>query len=230
MQSIRCLVLVIFLVFFSKALFPQDSLKDLDQVYGLDQTLCNGKKYTYIQPPGSTGHPFLVSPAYFVGSVSLGPKCYRDVILNYDIFNQQLLLQYADAKGVLYVIEVSKAWLKGFSLGSKNFELLSEGREPGYFQVMGKGSLRILYFWRKTLKTNDVIGSSNFVFSAAIRDSYVLMDGKLKPYRTKRSLIRVFNPEQRPAIKSYMRKNKVKIRKSSDEVMEEMITFIGNLR
>lgn len=203
---------------------------DLDRVYGLDQTLCNGKKYNYAPPPGSKGNQFLLSPVYAAGSVTLKGKCYQDAILNYDILNQQLLLQYADEKGALNIIEVSKAWLKGFRLGNMNFELFGPEKNPGYYQVLGEGSLRIFYFWRKTLNLNDVINSTNFVFSSALRDSYVLMNGQLKPFRTKRSLIKLFETEHRPEIKNYLRKNKIKVRKTSDKAMAEMIIFIGNIK
>jgi hypothetical protein len=56
------------------------------------------------------------------------------------------------------------------------------------------------------------------------------MDGKLKPFNSKRSLIRLFDPGKRPEIKSYIRKHKIRIRKASDQVMGEMITFIGHIR
>jgi hypothetical protein len=77
---------------------------------------------------------------------------------------------------------------------------------------------------------DDAVGSANFIFTKAVRDSYVLMDGQLKPFSTKRSLVRLFSKEHRPEIKSYLRKNKIKVKKASDKAMAEMITFIGNLK
>jgi hypothetical protein len=56
------------------------------------------------------------------------------------------------------------------------------------------------------------------------------MDGQLKPFRTNRSLIRLFDPGHRPEIKSYLRKNKIKVKETSDQAMAEMITFISNLK
>jgi len=96
--------------------------------------------------------------------------------------------------------------------------------------VLGSGRMKILYSWRKNLNLNTVIGTNNLVFTPALRDSFVLMDGKLQPFVTRRSFIRLFPQGQRAEIKSYMRKHKVKMKKASDKVMEEMITFIGNLK
>lgn len=230
MQRLKCSLVLISICFFSGTLLSQEPVKVLDQVYGLDQTLYNGKKYEYIAPLGTGGHPFLRSILFYPGSVTLKGISYHDIKLNYDIFNQQLLLQYADNTSPWNVIEVSTAWLTNFSLGSMNFERRNLEQQPRFYQVLGEGNVQILYFWRKNLNLNDAIGSSNFIFSPAVRDSYILTDGQLKPFSTKRSLVRLFAPGMRPEIKKYMRKNKVKIKKASDQVMAEMITFIGNIK
>jgi hypothetical protein len=226
------LVAFIFIIFFtySGALISQDSVKVLDRVYGLDQTLYNGKKYNYFLPPGTKGDQYLSSPDYVAGSVNLRGKRHQDVTLNYDIFNQQLLLKYKDETGALNIIEVSKAWLKSFRLGNMNFEFLTLEQSPHFYQVLGEGPVRILYYWRKNLKLDAAIGSSNFAFTPAFRDTFILLDGQLKPFKTKRSLIRIFNPVHRTEIKSYLRKNKIKLKKASDQVMAEMITFICNIK
>jgi len=211
-------------------LSSQDTAAVLDRVYGLDQTLCNGKKYLYAPPPGTRGHQYLLTSFYTPGSVTIKGKCYQDVMLNYDILNQQLLLQYANDVNPFNVIEVSKAWLSGFSLGRLNFELLIFGKDTCFYQVLGAGQVKILYFWRKILNLDLVIGSYVFNFTPAIKDSYILKDGKLRPFRNKRTLVAIFDPARRQEIKSYIRKHKIKVKKATDETMAELITFIGNLR
>ena len=216
-------------------LFPliarsQEQLKTPDAAYGLDQTLYNGKKYSYRPPPGTNGTQYLVSQLFFYGTVTLKGKTYHEVILNYDIFNQQLLLQYSDEHDPLNVIEISKAWLTRFSLDSMNFEYLRLDQGPNIYQVLGDGPVRILYFWRKSLNLNDVIGTSNFVFSKPVRDAYLLKEGKLLPFNSKRSLVRHFDAAKRAEIKSYLRKNKIRINRTSDKAMTDAINFIGKIR
>ncbi len=230
MKRILRYLFPIFFFLIPVTLLSQDALNVLDRVYGLDQTLCNGKKYTYLILYSTKGHQYLLSPEYIDGSVTIKGTCYQDITLNYDIFNQELLLRYEDEKGILKTIEVSKAWLTNFSLGNMNFEFLNLEQEPRFYQVLGKGPLRILYYWQKYLSLDGTIGSSGYLFTLADRDSFVLMDGQLKRFKTKRSLIRLFEPEHRPKIKSYMRKNKINMKRASDEAMAEMITFIGNIK
>ena len=223
-------VLSIILFSISGTLISQDAVKVLDRVYGLDQTLHNGRKYNYYLAFGTKGHQYLFSPDYIAGAVTLKGKSYQDITLNYDILNQQLLLKYKDEGGALNIIEVSKAWLESFRLGNMTFKFLDLEQDPRFYQVLGEGPVQILYYWRKNLKLDGTIGSYNFTFSPAIRDSYVFVDGQLKRFRTKRNLIQLFGPEHRPEIKSYLRKNKVKLKNASDQVMVEMITFIGNIK
>jgi hypothetical protein len=177
---------------------------------------------------GTKGNQYLLSPQYMNGSITMKGKCYQDLPLNYDIVNQELLLQYQEEAGGIYVIEVSKAWITNFSMGSMNFEFLSLEQEPKYYQVLGEGPVKILYYWQKKLDLDVAIGSSDFAFNRAVRESYVYMDGQLKPFRSKRSLIGLFNLGRRQEIKSYLRKNKINVKKASDKAIAEMITFIGN--
>ena len=229
MKLIMRLLFVAYILFCSFTAISQETVKVPDQVYGLDQTLCNGKKYTYVAPPGSKGDQFLLSTLFSVGSVTLRGKSYNNLSLNYDIVNQQLLMRYADDRSPWNVLEVSKAWLTDFRLGNKKFELLTLEQLPQFYQVIGEGPVRILYFWRKNLNLNDAIGASNFTFTPAIRDSFVLIDGKLKPFQSKRSFVLLFSAAHRQTIKTYLRKNKIKLKKASDEVMGDMITFIGHM-
>jgi hypothetical protein len=230
MKSVAFSLLLTILFAFSGNVKSQDAIKVLDRVYGLDQILYNGKKYTYSPPPGTKGHQYLLSPDYDSGSVTLRGKCYRDISLNYDIFNQQLLLRYEDETGPLNIIEVSKSWITGFRMGTMHFEFLSIGEESLFYQVLGEGRAQILYHWRKNLDVDGTIGSCGFTFTRTVRDSYVFMNGQLQPFSTKRSLIKLFDPAHKQEIKNYLRKNKINVKKSSDQVMAEMITFIGNLR
>ncbi len=230
MKGIICSLLIIIIFSFPVKLSSQDAAQVFDKVYGLDQTLCNGKRYNYLPPPNASGHQYLISPDFIVGTINIRGKCFQDITLNYDIFNQQLLLQYNSETFFRNIIEVSNAWLTSFRLGNMNFELLNLDQYPRFYQVLGEGPVRVFYFWRKNLNLNNVIGSSNFIFTPATRDSYVFMDGQLRPFKNKQSLIRIFEPGHRQEIKSYMRKNKVKVKKASDQAMAEMITFIGNIK
>jgi hypothetical protein len=229
MKSVMCSLLAITLFIFSEKLISQDAVKEMDRVFGLDPLLYNGKKYTYFLPPGTGGNQFLLSPDFIIGEVTIKGQRYTGVSLNYDIFNQQLLLQYADETGALNIIELSKAWLESFRLGNLEFRYISFDNVPRFYQVLGDGPLFILYNWRKGLKLDDSYGTTLFTFSPSLKNQYMLIDDKLRPFRNKRSLISLFDPRHKADIRNYMHRNRIKMKNASDKTMTELVNYIGKL-
>ncbi len=135
-------ILVIVLFTLSGLLKSQDGAGIADKVYGLDPTLYNGKKYTYFLPASTGSHQYLFSPDYVSGSVTINGKTYEGILLNYDIYNQQLLLKFADETGAMNILEVSGAWLESFLIGTTGFEYLDIGKGPRIYQVLGSGPVR----------------------------------------------------------------------------------------
>ncbi len=68
-----------------------------DRSYGSDYNLLNGRKY-YL-PYSSVSHPFLNSDQYRPGSLLIKGKRYFGVLINYDIYQQQVILQYINYLG-----------------------------------------------------------------------------------------------------------------------------------
>jgi hypothetical protein len=223
-------LLVIILIFFSGILLSQDVIKETDKVFGLDPLLYNGKKYSYFLPSGTGGHQFLFSPDYIMGSITIKGKTFNDISLNYDIFNQQLLLQYTSETGAVSIIEVSVAWLESFYLGDIRFEYLAPDNTPRICQVIGEGPCRVLYHWKKELKLDTGTNPVSYTFSLPRRDSFVSGEGAVKPYRGQGSFIALFPPEHKTVIKNYLRENKIKVNKASDQVMARLTEFIGELQ
>jgi len=202
----------------------------MDRVYGLDPLLYNGKKYTYFLPPGTGGNQFLFSPDFFIGEVTIKGISFEGITLNYDIFNQQLLFQYADETGAFNIIEISRAWLESFRLGDIYFQYLSFDNGARFYQVLGDGPYFILYYWRKDLKLDAAYGATHFTFTPSLKSQYVLISGELLPFRNKRGLISIFNPENKQEIRDFMHRNKINIKKASEQAMTQLINYIGNLK
>jgi hypothetical protein len=208
----------------------QDSFETYDHIYGLDQALCNGRKYIYEAPAGTKGNQYFASPAYYNGSVTLRGKCYQQVWLNYDIVNQQLLMRYVDEMGSLIVIEVSAAWLEGFKLDSLEFAVLNQDKKPLIYQAIGTAPVRFLYRWYKNLDLDNTVGNLTYKFSRPFRESFLDQDGRLRPFHSNRGLVRLFSSEKRGKIRDFIHKQGINVKKSSDRQMTDLINFIGNLR
>ena len=222
-------LLVIILFFFSGKLISQETAKEMDLAYGLDPLLYNGKIYTYFLPAGTGGNQFFLSTDYFLGEVTIKGKLFEGITLNYDIYNQQLLLQYAGETGAFNIIEISKAWLESFSIGPMNFKFITHKNESRIYQVLGDGPLHILYYWRKNLKLSNSAVAADYTFSLPIRTNFVMIKGESRPYGSIGSFIKLFDPVHKDEIKDYIHVNGIKLKKAPDQVMTDLINFISNL-
>jgi hypothetical protein len=221
------LVYTFFLV--SGIICSQGLYEQADKVYGLDPLLYNGKKYTYFLPPGTGGNQYFLSSDFITGEVTIRGKSFTGILLNYDIYNQRLLLQYNDESGAVNILEISEAWLERFHLGPSEFIFLTNEGDSRIYQVLGDGPFYILYHWRKDLRLTNSTGASNYSFSPPQKNRHVLIGGILYPLRSEGGFVGLFKPEHKMEIKSYMHTNKINLKNSSDREMTELINYIGNL-
>ncbi len=229
MKSIACSIFIFIFFCFSGNLFSQHTYSGLEKVYGPDPLLFNGKKYDFFPPSGTSGHQFLYSNNAVIGGATIKGVKFEQIKLKYDIYNQEVLLSYADDEGSGTLIQLSKAWLESFNLEERYFETHVFEDGSRFYQVLGNGSVKIFYFWKKYFELDKAFGSKNFSFSSEIKISYVLMQGKLIPFRSKRGFLAIFAPQQKPEIKAYMRNARFKLKNADDESMADLINFISNL-
>lgn len=237
MNSIIRLIILAFLFFFSGTLRSQETFTELDEVYGLDPKIYNGKKYSYFLPSGTGGHQFLYSPEFTSGELVIrGPDnkpesrvANNRFFLNYDVYNQKLLLQYPDEKGSFQIIEVSTAWLERFYLGDSVFEYRDFDQESRFYQVIGNGRIRVYYYWWKKLKLDNSNSPAHYSFSKPFKDSFVMINGELRPFSSNGSFIKLFDPALKPEIKIYLKNKKINLGKATDIEMTELINTISNL-
>jgi hypothetical protein len=229
MKIFSCSLTLLYLLVQPWNLQSQKDSGSIDNIYGLDPLLYNGKKYTYFLPSGTVGHQFLNSPGYTLGSVTIKDRIFEGTVLNYDVFNQQLLLQYAHENGSLSILEVSKAWLGEFRLGEMTFIYKDFGEGVRFYQKLGEGKNCILYHWTKLLKLDVTYGSNHFAYTPAMKDSWVMSEGRISPFKNKRTFISQFSPEIRPLIGDYMRQHRVKLKNAPDQAVTQLIDFINSL-
>jgi hypothetical protein len=230
-------ILLIFLCIVSGRLVSQVDFQELDEVYGLDSKLFCGKKYSYFLPSGTEGTQFLYSTDFVPGDIVIrwkGDKVIRwgseeGFLLNYDIYNQLLLLKYYDETGAEQIIEISDAWLESFSLGANYFKCLNVNDDVRIYQILGNEKNQIAYYWRKNLKLTNSSGPANYAFSEPIKTRFVMMNGNLLPYSSNGSFIKNFDPVYKDILQSYLKENDISVKKASDQTMTDLLNFISNL-
>lgn len=219
-------LIIVFLItnFHSRA----QGYSDLNYKYGLDPTLHNGKVYRYSTRGRSFGTQFLKSSEFTNGSVKIKDITYDDLLLNYDVYNQQLVYQYTGSTAGINKIIVSDAWLKSFTIGDSYYELHNLDDNPKIYKVIGGGSYRVMYHYFKELKVDGQVNSRSWRFSSPIRYSYLSIDNKMYKYLNNSSFVRQFSKEEQTTIRKYMREHHVKMKKSSDDKIRELLVFINS--
>jgi len=201
-----------------------------DEIYGSDPLLINGKYYTFFLPLNTGGNQFISGTQFDTGSVIIRGVTYTDLLLNYDIYNQQLILKYKNNIGAANLIILSDAWLERFSIMGIDFEMISvQDTLKRVFQVLGAGSSRILYYWRKDLKLDSFYGAKNHIFSDAMKEMNISTGNRIIRYWNNKSFYSVFGVENGLAIKEYLRKRNINVKKASDKVMTELIYYCNSL-
>jgi hypothetical protein len=224
------IVLFIFLSTAVPGVAAQQTNIITDQVYGSDPLLINGRYYSFFPPLSTGGSQFFADPQFEVGSATIRGVTYTDLILNYDIYNQQLLLNYKNKTGAANLIIVSDAWLEKFSLKGIDFEMITiQDTLKRIFQVLGTGANRILYYWKKDLKLDSFYGAKNYTFSFARKEMNMLSGNQIFKYWNNKSFYFLFDPEKRIAVKEYIRRRKISVRKAIDQTMTELITYCNSL-
>lgn len=227
MEYLRFLILVLLISASTQTTsFAQDNPFDFEKAYGLDPVLYNGRIYSYFVPPGTEGTQFFTGQDFLSGTAKIRGILFKDLLLNYDVYNQQLILEYYPEDGVRKLIVVSDAWLEEFNLGKMHFELLAiSGTEKRIYQVIENDTYRILYSWRKDLLLNNKHGATNHVFSDPSKESYLRVKNQFVKFGNNKSFIALFDPDDRATLKKYMHQRKINLKKASDELIMELIEY-----
>ena len=215
-----------FLLLNLSGISAQQSSISIDDVYGSDPLLFNGRHYNFFLPLYTGGNQYFSGPQFEIGSATIRNVTYNELKLNYDIYNQQLILEYNNNLGAASLIIISDAWLESFSFKGLNFEIISsQDTLKRIYQVLGEGPNRILYYWEKKLNLESFQGSKNHNFSSARKEMNVYTGNQILKYRNNKIFYSLFGSDKRIAIKDYLHKNHINVKKATDQTMTELILF-----
>lgn len=201
-----------------------------DEAYGMDPLLYNGKLYRYYVAPGTIGSPFLYGANPEEGSVTLRGITYDRKLLKYDVYNQQLVMQYFVQNGGVDQFVVSDAWLEAFSLGNAEFRVIEAADSlRQIYQVLGQGPVSLLVHWRKELALDILVGAKNLRFSLPLKTTFLWKDNKMHEFSNNRSFISLFEKHQQADLKKFMRRLRINVKKSPDTKLLGLINYCNSI-
>jgi hypothetical protein len=221
----RSLLLLIMAVVSLMAV-AQEPTDNQDPLYGFDPLLYNGRMYYFYPMPGTGGTQYLYNEFDTKGSVTLRSVTYPNLNINYDVYNQQLVLKFKDAIGSNKIIEVSYAWLESFIMQGKLFEVFPDaGSVKKIYQVLGSGDKKILYSFRKKLLLHNQTTSGIYYFSKIITEKYVYNESRIVKFNNNHTFISAFSQPEQTVIKKYLRKQNINVKKATDVELSDLINY-----
>ena len=203
--------------------------QQFEQLYGLDQNLVNGVRYIP-EYPGSEGHPFFEEGPFSYGALQVGPEVYGNVLIAYNVYKQNIVLQYTSFVGGPEMIILRNQHIQSFRLGLRKFEKLDLGTEgEKFYQVVDGGGLKCYYHWTKIMNRSTTPGGSFYIFSTLKRKFFLLKEGEVYSFKSKGSFLKLFEAEHHKAIKSYLRVNRIRMKKISDRDMIGLLQLCNDL-
>lgn len=224
------ILILTFFIFSEPVLKAQETVINAGYISDSDPLLYNGKQYTFFVPSNTGGDQFFSGPEYVTGSVTIRGVKYDYVRLNYDIYNQQVILQYVNKMGAKNQIILSDAWLESFSMNGADFELIqTQDSIRKIFQVVGTGNYCILYRWRKDLVMDGFVGARNHTFSLPQKEMSLLSESGRRIFTNKRSFCALFDGNYKEKVLEYIRHNRINVKRASDVTINELVTFLNSL-
>lgn len=225
------LVFLLLLLLSGSYAAAQQTVDSLDAKYGLDPVLFNGKRYGYYPHAETVGSQFFPTADFQTGSIEVRGILYTNQQLNFDAYNQQLILQYRTDLDAKELLIVSEAWLNSFSIGKLHFALLPlTDTTRRICQVIDAQGLSVAYAWRKDLILDTQYGATNHVFAKPVKESYVGKDNEYARFRNNKSFIRCFEKTKQPLIKKFMRKNHYNVKRIDDDDMLHLLMYCTSIQ
>ncbi len=205
-----------------------DYLAECERKYGSDADLVNGEKYFYPYRQ-SQGDPFFYSESRNA-VILIHDKEFAGQQLRYDIFNQQLILDFQDIYGASSSLVLRSEWVEAFAFEIQNFVRMKgpEGN-PEFFQMVSEGDISCVYRWSKNQQLNLGSGVQSYYFTKATKESYLVIGGKFYSYRSNKAFIKAFGPELQKSVKQFMKETKVKVNKAPDMQIRHLVEYCNSL-
>lgn len=210
--------------------YSQNLKEQFNNIYGLDNKLYNG--FVYSDNFGSfvKGNPF-INDEFGYGSLVLDSNRYQNILLNYDIYNQVLVLKFHSSIGAELMIEIPFFKVSEFTINEDVFRIIpqSDGTYKVY-QIIGNESFKLWVTHKKNLNIENVSQQYKYQFSRDfIQVLYKKQYGEFIELKSNKDLISLQESDKQTLIKKWLRKNKIKIHKSNPDQLKLVSQYLNQL-
>ena len=199
----------------------------VEQKYGIDQVLVNGKYFENIYT-NDLGHPYFSEDEFKKGYLVVHNQKYNNILLKYNIWDQTVLVPYSHMTNAAFIPPVD--FIPEFGFNGHSFKKIKlENEKEQFFEEIYSGEIDLLCFWKKDRDESDHnITFMAHKFSDPHKKLYVVVETKSYFVKNRKALNRVF-PEHKNEINQYIKENKLKLYKSSNKQLSDLMVFCERL-
>lgn len=199
-----------------------------DRTYGSDYNLLNGRQYYLYY--SSNSHPFLNTEQSLPGGLVIRGMSYQGVPINYDLFQQEVILQYITSSGETRHVILNRELVDEFILDDRVFRSVQvDGRQDGYAQVIEAGGLSFYIFYIKKLNYTPSTNTTPYHYTRASKRIYLDTGEHVSPVSSRNSFLQLFEPGQLANIKQFMRRGNLRLKKATDAELKALLDYCSQL-
>ena len=199
-----------------------------DQIVGLDNTsLFNGTEFTDLFLNTDGTYRYLDGFDYTKGSVVYNDQYYVDVLLKYDLLEDNLLTKSNDNLSI-FNVKLIPEFVSEFTLYNRHFVRLTDFENNGFFELAFEGNTIDLYI-KHTKKKRDKALKSGVQYSFKPINFYLFKyEGKYIKVESINELNRAF-PDVKAQIKDFHRNYKTLYKQDRDSFMTKIADYLNKL-
>lgn len=221
----------VLLIFLFSGLFSQTTQEEIHkyatEVYGIDDLLVNGSIYAPHHPV-AFGSQYLEKSTFSKGNLNLVGREFHKVDLKFDIEQQKVILMgYIDSVNYKIIV-LNDNYIKDFSIHDKHFvnisNYLNNKSVKGFYELIYTGEFVFIKSYKKEFLGVYSNRYPNGKYSKTYTEKFIIKNNIKYTIKNKKSIFSVF-PEHKQEIKTYMKDNKIKLRKASNINLNNLMQY-----
>jgi len=193
----------------------------------LDNRIYNGKYYNYFLPKSVYGNQFLSKKENSIGIVWKKGVEFDGLLLNYDVLNQQVLLEFTTNEGAMKLISLSMVDVDSFYFENKKFVIDTNISKLGnIYQCIYYKGIKLYFYYSKILTLQSKLNDIEYHFNKLSKDIFFYENGNYYKVKKNSKFIKKLNPSIAGNVKRYMKSKKYKLKKMDDEQYLDILVYI----
>jgi len=217
----------------NKILEDQEDLKNyIDQIYGSDDMLVNGR--IYVPQHGlAEGHPYFEVVDWVFGNLFIKGVLYEDVKLKYDIELDEFILFIKDKQDRKNYIVLNHHYVDSVYMGKYvfvNTDVLPEiEKDLGYAELVYDRDFIFLIKYTRDFKKEYSDSKPYGEYAEQKATRYICESGELVKISSKKAFLAYFEPDKKE-IKKYLKKNNIKYKKANSGELYHLLNYCNAIR